>query len=139
MAQASYVLHGICFLIENGLSHRVFSCKCITLGLDGIACLEDCLEAPSTEAETVYIATLPSITMQLMQKYEKEEGVIGIDDLDRWPVDSEAFAFLSATVSTRSIASLQKNVLVSNRHEPRKLVVLARLVLIDTQILCIHE
>jgi hypothetical protein len=46
--------------------------------------------------------------MQLMQKCEKEEGVFGIEDLDRWPVDSYAFGFLSATVSTNSIASLQK-------------------------------
>lgn len=46
--------------------------------------------------------------MQLMQKCEKEEGVVGIVDLDRWPVDSDAFGFLSATVSTNSIASLQK-------------------------------
>jgi hypothetical protein len=45
--------------------------------------------------------------MQLMQKCEKEEGVVGIDDLDRWPVDSDAFGFLSA-ISTNSITSLQK-------------------------------
>lgn len=46
--------------------------------------------------------------MQLMQKCDKEEGIVGIDDINRWPVDSDAFGFLSATVSTKSISSLQK-------------------------------
>lgn len=45
--------------------------------------------------------------MALMQKYEKDAGIIGVDDLSRWPVDSDAVGFLSA-VSTGSIESLRK-------------------------------
>jgi hypothetical protein len=44
-----------------------------------------------------------------MQKYEKENGTIGIDDLERWPVGSNAFEFLSASSSTTSVEEL-KNV-----------------------------
>ena len=40
--------------------------------------------------------------MELMQKYVKEDGVVGIEDLDRWPSDSAAVDFLSATTSAIS-------------------------------------
>lgn len=46
--------------------------------------------------------------MVLMQKYEKVDGVVGVDDLDRWPIDSDAFGFLSATSSTGSIEVLKQ-------------------------------
>ena len=32
--------------------------------------------------------------MELMQTYNKNDGVVGVDDLVRWPVDSDAFGFL---------------------------------------------
>ena len=44
--------------------------------------------------------------MELMQGYTKEDGVIGIDDLDRWPSDSRAVSFLSATTYTTEIKQL---------------------------------
>lgn len=47
--------------------------------------------------------------MCLMQKYEKGNGIIGVDDLERWPVGSNAFEFLSAASSTTSVERL-KNV-----------------------------
>ena len=40
--------------------------------------------------------------MELMQKYVKEDGVVGIEDLDRWPSDSAVVDFLSATTSASS-------------------------------------
>jgi hypothetical protein len=45
--------------------------------------------------------------MALMQKHEKNGGIAGVEDLDRWPVDSDAFEFLSAA-STETIESLKK-------------------------------
>lgn len=44
--------------------------------------------------------------MELMQKYVKEDGVVGIEDLDRWPSDSAAVDFLSATTSASSAKQL---------------------------------
>lgn len=46
--------------------------------------------------------------MELMQKYVKEDGVIGIDDLHRWHPSSDAVGFLSATVSATSAEELLK-------------------------------
>lgn len=66
------------------------------------------------QAEAAYLAALPSLTMQLMQKFDKEEGVAGVDDLERWPVNSNAVRFLSATATTVSIESLKEV------HEPDK-------------------
>jgi len=43
-----------------------------------------------------------------MQGYAKEDGAIGIDDLRRWPSDSNAVSFLSATVTATSVAILME-------------------------------
>jgi hypothetical protein len=46
--------------------------------------------------------------MELIQKYVKEEGAIGVDNLDRWHSNSEALGFLSAMTSAASAAELLK-------------------------------
>lgn len=46
------------------------------------------------------------LAMELMQKYVKEN--VGIDDTVRWPIDSKAFDFLSATTSARSVIELSQ-------------------------------
>ena len=46
--------------------------------------------------------------MELMQTYDKNDEVVGVDDLDRWPVDSDAFGFLSTVSSTVSIEALEQ-------------------------------
>ena len=48
------------------------------------------------------------ITMELMQKYAKEDGAIGIENLNRWSMDSQAVKFLSMTTSAGSIEELRK-------------------------------
>lgn len=54
------------------------------------------------------VRALGRITMELMQKYDKDNGAIGIEDLDRWPSDSNAVAFLSTTTSAASVTGLMK-------------------------------
>ncbi len=44
--------------------------------------------------------------MELMQKHIKEDEVVGIENLDRWPSDSAAVEFLSATTSVSSAKEL---------------------------------
>lgn len=44
--------------------------------------------------------------IELIQKYIKEDGVIGIENLDRWPSDSAAVEFLSAITSANSTKEL---------------------------------
>lgn len=46
--------------------------------------------------------------MELMQKYTKDDGAVGIENLDRWPSDSAAVEFLSATTSASSAKELMK-------------------------------
>jgi len=45
--------------------------------------------------------------MELMQKYVKDDGAVGVDDLRRWPTDGDAVAFLSETTSAASALELQ--------------------------------
>ncbi|KAF2995767.1 hypothetical protein E8E15_000049 [Penicillium rubens] len=139
----SQTLDGAWYLAASGLSHPSFSCCKILLGLDGIvkiACWDYCVDCTPGQAEAAYIAALPSITMRLMQKYDKEEGVAGVDDLRRWPVDSDAVGFLSATARTVSIRSLKEQPLVAAKHRPASdLVVLARMILLSSQVPCTYE
>jgi hypothetical protein len=46
--------------------------------------------------------------MELMQKYVKEDGAIGVDNLERWHSNLEALGFLSATTSAAFAAELLK-------------------------------
>lgn len=46
--------------------------------------------------------------MELLQKYVKNGGKVGIDNLDRWSSDSLAVGFLSTTTSADSIQTLME-------------------------------
>lgn len=50
---------------------------------------------------------LSSIMMELMQKYVKDDGAVGVDNLRRWHSDCDAVAFLSETTSAASAFELQ--------------------------------
>ena len=51
---------------------------------------------------------LGSIMMELMQKYTKDNGAVGVDDLRRWPSNSDAVGFLSVTTSAALAGELKK-------------------------------
>lgn len=55
-----------------------------------------------------YSKPLEVITMELMQKYEKEDGKTGVDDIERWGCDSHAMEFLSSIGSGVSVETLRK-------------------------------
>lgn len=46
--------------------------------------------------------------MELMQKYTKDDGAIGVDDLRRWPSNSDVVGFLSDTTSVALVGELIK-------------------------------
>jgi hypothetical protein len=46
--------------------------------------------------------------MRLMQKYEKNDGLLGIDNMDRWPLDSLSVGFLTAVESVHSVKALEQ-------------------------------
>ena len=47
-----------------------------------------------------------------MQKYVKEDGAVGVDNLHRWPSNSNALGFLTATTSVASAGELLKVYLI---------------------------
>ncbi len=63
---------------------------------------------PSGKIGVGDVRALSRIVMELMQKYVKEDGAIGIENLDRWPHDSAAVDFLSLTTSATSAKELMK-------------------------------
>lgn len=67
-----------------------------------------CVECPPGQAQSVHIKKLGSIAMEIMQKYVKDDGIVGIDDVERWPIDSDSFEFLVALSTTTSIESLKE-------------------------------
>jgi len=62
--------------------------------------------APSRNLGIRDVRALSRIMMELMQKHVKEDGAVGIENLDRWPSDSAAVEFLSATTSASSAKEL---------------------------------
>ncbi|KAL4927711.1 uncharacterized protein BDV17DRAFT_116428 [Aspergillus undulatus] len=103
------ILNGISYLMTAGFEHTRLSCSNILLTSNGtvkIAGLEHCSRLVSNKAHTAMIKAVASITMRLMQSYEMDDGIIGVDDIERWPIDSEAFRFLKATSSVKSINTL---------------------------------
>ncbi len=71
-----------------------------------IANQQCCRVVRQPNSEHCSLRALSFIMMELMQKYVKEDGAIGIDDLGRWHSSSDAVEFLSATTSATSATEL---------------------------------
>lgn len=54
------------------------------------------------------LAPVSRIVMELMQKYVKSDGAVGIDNPGRWKACPAAIEFLSATTSASSFRELKK-------------------------------
>ncbi|KAJ5672863.1 hypothetical protein N7507_001990 [Penicillium longicatenatum] len=114
-----------------GFEHQSLLCQNILWGLDGVI---------KIGGQSQHVKTLGSITMELMQKYVKDDGIIGVDDLKRWLVESHAFGFLSAISATNSIESLKTDSFMKDyRHSLGELVLLARTVLLSAKIFYSYE
>ncbi|EDN08844.1 hypothetical protein I7I51_00501 [Histoplasma capsulatum] len=113
------VLNGLSHLAANGLEHRSLSCSGVLVGCDGsvkIARLESCQPRPPNLPREREIKALGVVVMELMDKDAKEEGAIGVSDLQRWPTGSDAVGFLSATTSTDWLDELMKHPLLTRRR-----------------------
>lgn len=69
------------------------------------AALDRCVKGSPDQSRS--IDAVASITTLLMQKYTKSNGAKGIDNVDRWSVDSLAFQFLLKTDTAQSIDELK--------------------------------
>ncbi|KAJ5346799.1 uncharacterized protein N7506_000052 [Penicillium brevicompactum] len=75
--------------------------------------------------------------MELLQKYVKDEGAVGIDDLNRWPSNSLGVDFLSRTTTAGSIDSLKQHDLITKvRFCKEELIGLAWFALHSARTLC---
>ena len=122
------ILDSLSCLFAARLEHQALTCSNILFGLDGtikignniflylhqdqadsnIAGLESCVDCLPDQVQAFSMRPLSSIMMELMQTYDKNDGVVGVDDLDCWPVDSDAFGFLSTASSTVTIEALKQ-------------------------------
>ncbi|KAJ5778365.1 hypothetical protein N7520_001611 [Penicillium odoratum] len=125
------------------LVHQSLVCSNILLGLDGvikIAGPEHCVDCVTSQSEAACIAAIPPIMMLLMQKCDKGDGAIGVDDLERWPIESAAVDFLSASGATASMDVLKMHPLITARRRPAAdLVLLARAALLSTRVNCTYH
>ena len=71
-----------------------------------IASLKSCEESQSM-FQTLSIKVITTIPIELIQTYEKYNSLIGVNDLDYWPVDLDLFGFIF-TFSTVSIGVLKQ-------------------------------
>ncbi|OJD23046.1 serine/threonine protein kinase [Blastomyces percursus] len=113
------ILNGLSHLAVNGLEHRSLCCSSVLVGCDGsvkIARLEGCQPRSPNLPREREIKALGVVVMELMDKDAKEDGAIGVTDLQRWPPGSDAVAFLSATTSTDSLDELKKHPLLTSRR-----------------------
>ncbi|KAL6229358.1 hypothetical protein BDW75DRAFT_235262 [Aspergillus navahoensis] len=132
----SQILNGLHYLITAGFEHTSLTCSNILLASNGIiklAALEHYVRHAPGQSQISMINAVATIMMQLMQSYEMGDGIIGVDNIDCWPLDSEVFGFLEATSSARSVDVLMKHPFVVKQHSLGGLTALARLAPIATK------
>ncbi|PGG99689.1 hypothetical protein AJ80_09303 [Polytolypa hystricis UAMH7299] len=104
------ILDGLLYLTDQRIEHRRLSSSNVLVTGRGevkIAGLHECVELQADHTPR-YSKPLEVITMELMQKYEKEDNRIGVDDVERWPCDSYAIGFLSSIETEASVRELRE-------------------------------
>ncbi|PYH76417.1 hypothetical protein BO82DRAFT_426160 [Aspergillus uvarum CBS 121591] len=107
----SQFLEGYSYLVTHGFQNPSLDCSGILMSMAGdvqVARLDCCRVRPPGKVEAIDLAPIARVMMELMQKYAKDDGNIGIENLDRWPSDCPAVVFLSATTSVGSFEELKK-------------------------------
>ncbi|KAJ5259340.1 hypothetical protein N7478_012321 [Penicillium angulare] len=105
------LLDGLAYLVAQGFRHTSLNCSSVLVGLNGelkIARLECCVARQADKLEHMDLAPVSRIMMELMQKYIKADGAVGIDNPERWKACPAAIDFLSATTSASSFKELKK-------------------------------
>ncbi|PVH68125.1 hypothetical protein DL98DRAFT_554926 [Cadophora sp. DSE1049] len=111
------IICGLVYLEREKFQHGSLHCSVILLSAQGnlkITNLQYCKTIDGT-GESRDVRALSPIMMQLMQKYVNDDGVVGVDNLRRWPSDGNAVAFLFETTSAASALELQNHILLKHR------------------------
>lgn len=122
-------LEGLAHLVAQGFRHTSLDCSSILMNLSGEVkigkpnartplqkcCLTErtarvdcCIPRQTSRVQASDLAPVSRIMMELMQKYAKDDGAVGIDDLERWSACPVAIEFLSAITSASSFEELKK-------------------------------
>ncbi|KAL4891359.1 hypothetical protein BDV59DRAFT_67935 [Aspergillus ambiguus] len=107
----SQFVDGLSYLVSNNFHNPSLDSSYVLMNLEGdiqIARLDCLSERPPGKIQASDLYPVARVLMQLMQKYVKDDGAIGLDNIDRWPADSAALEFLSATTSAGSFEGLKK-------------------------------
>ncbi|KAH9905236.1 kinase-like domain-containing protein [Xylariomycetidae sp. FL2044] len=100
------VLDGLAYLESKGLEHGKLTCSNILINLAGEVKIWAFEGSRTISGANADVRALSDVVMELMQGYVKEQGAVGVDDLERWPSDSHAVNFLSATTYASEIGEL---------------------------------
>lgn len=107
------ILRGFLHLFTSGLEPKRLSSSSILVhptGIIKIAGHEHFTFLSSASHKPRDLRWLSEITMELMQGYVKEDGIIGVNDPGRWSPDT--LSFLSDTTCTASVKGLVKHPLL---------------------------
>uniref|UniRef100_A0A093ULR8 Serine/threonine-protein kinase CST20 n=1 Tax=Talaromyces marneffei PM1 TaxID=1077442 RepID=A0A093ULR8_TALMA len=106
------ILEGLSYLVTQGLEHQALKSSNILMNLDGIVKIDVQAQGKNKDQRATLDA-LKTITMELMEKHTKKNGTTGVNDLKRWPVDSNAVKFLAAIDSVSTVDELRKHQLLT--------------------------
>ncbi|RAK94831.1 uncharacterized protein BO80DRAFT_469880 [Aspergillus ibericus CBS 121593] len=132
----SQFIDGLSYLVSQNLQHTSLDCSSILMSLEGeiqIARIDCWTVRPPGRVQADDLAPIARVMMQLMQKYAKDDGAVGIDNLDRWQKCPAAIEFLSATTSAGSFEDLKKHLLSEVRWSPSDLIGIAWFALISAR------
>ncbi|KAH6701331.1 kinase-like domain-containing protein [Leptodontidium sp. MPI-SDFR-AT-0119] len=103
------ILEAVSYLDKQNLEHGSLSCSNILLTPQGVIKItyqETCRDITWSQPRLADVKAIGYIAMELMQKYHKDDGAIGLEDFSRYPSDSDAVDFLAATTSATSAEEL---------------------------------
>ncbi|KAJ5743379.1 hypothetical protein N7533_010481 [Penicillium manginii] len=109
MADSVQFVDGLSYLMANSFYHTSLDCSSVLVNLNGhvkIARIDCCVIRQQGAIQASDLAPVSRIMMELMQKYVKEDGAVGIDNLDRWRSCPAAIEFLCATTSQRLLTQI---------------------------------
>ncbi|CAG7923596.1 unnamed protein product [Penicillium olsonii] len=107
----SQFLDGLSYLATQNFHHPSLDCSSVLMSLEGevkIARIDCCIIRQTGRLHKIDLAPVSKVMMELMQKYAKDDGAVGIDNLDRWQTCPAAIDFLSVTISASSFEELKK-------------------------------
>ncbi|KAJ5974826.1 hypothetical protein N7481_008533 [Penicillium waksmanii] len=112
----SQLVDGLLYLVANNFHHTSLDCSSVIVNLNGqvkIARIDCCVFRQRGRVDASDLVPVSKIMMELMQKYIKEDGAVGIDNLDRWRTCPAAIEFLCATTSAGSFEELKEQRLLT--------------------------